>query len=121
MAADRELWNDYRGSWDEFARQLDELQRLVETGERDRIESALLSVEKARLAHNHARDRLAAGLAGNMVSVDGETSAGMLANEERVRKTARLLWEFSGKPEGTAERDWFRAERFVRSTSASGS
>src|SRR5437016_4554206 len=121
MAADRELWNDYRVSWEEFARELDELQRLVEIGERDRIESALLRVEKTRLAHNHARDRLASRLAGNIVAADGENSAGTLPDEDRVRKTARLLWEFSGKPQGTAEQDWFRAERLVRSTAASGS
>jgi hypothetical protein len=120
MAANRELWNEYRGSWDEFARELDELQRLVEAGDRDRIEAALLGVEKARLAHNQARDRLAAQLAGNMVTSDGQFSAGTSADDERVRKTARLLWEFSGKPQGTAENDWLRAERLVRSAGASG-
>jgi len=120
MAANRELWNQYRGTWEEFARQLDELQRLVEAGERDRVEGALLSVEKARLAHNHARDRLAAQLTGGIVPANGKVSEGTLPDEERVRKTARLLWEFSGKPQGTAENDWFRAERLVRSAGAAG-
>jgi hypothetical protein len=114
MTADRELWNEYRGTWEEFARQLSALQRLMEAGERDRIETALLGVERAKMSHNEARDRLAAQLAG-------EIAAGKHPDEERVRKTARLLWEFSGKPQGTAEQDWFRAERLVRSTAAAQS
>jgi hypothetical protein len=118
MAANGELWDEYRATWKAFARQLDELQRRVETGERDRIESALLGVERARLAHNESRDRLAAHLAGEMVAADRRVSAGGLPDEARVRKTARLLWEFSGKPHGTAENDWFRAERLVRSAVA---
>jgi hypothetical protein len=104
MAANRKLWNDYRATWEEFSRQHDELQRLIEAGARDRIDGALQAVEKARLAHNESRDRLAAHLTGDA-----------LPEEERVRTTARLLWEFSGKPQGTAENDWFRAERLVRS------
>jgi hypothetical protein len=99
MALNRQLWNEYRVTWEEFSRQLDALQRLVETGARDRIEGALLNVEKARLAHNEARDRLAAHLTGEI-------------------DTARLLWEFSGKPHGTAEKDWFRAEKLVRAARA---
>ncbi len=120
MAANRELWNEYRGTWEEFARQLDELQRLVEAGDQDHIESALLAVEKARLAHNESRDRLAAQLTGEIVAADAQASARKLPDDERVRKTARLLWEFSGKPQGTAENDWFRAERMVRSAVAPG-
>jgi len=113
MAVNRQLWNEYRVTWEEFSRQLDELQRLVETGARDRIEGALLSVEKARLAHNEARDRLAAHLTGEIDMVTNK-----LPEQERVRTTARLLWEFSGKPQGTAENDWFRAEKLVRSARA---
>ena len=116
MAVNRQLWNEYRVTWEEFSRQLDALQRLVETGARDRIEGALLSVEKARLAHNEARDRLAAHLTGEIDMVTNE-----LPEQERVRKTARLLWEFSGKPHGTAENDWLRAEKLVRAAQAGGS
>src|SRR5271165_2634496 len=109
MAANRQLWNEYRATWEEFACQLDQLQQLVETGSRDRIDAALLIVEKARLVHNEARDRLAAHLTGEIEMVTNE-----LPEQERVRTTARLLWEFSGKPHGTAENDWLRAEKLVR-------
>jgi DUF2934 family protein len=114
MSANRQLWNEYRATWEQFSRQLDELQQLVETGARDRIDAALLSVEKARLAHNESRDRLAAHMTGEIVATQVPLTDA-LPQEERVRTTARLLWEFSGKPQGTAENDWFRAERLVRS------
>jgi hypothetical protein len=109
MGVNLELWNTYRTTWEAFSSQLAELQRLVESGERaDRVRSARLAVEKARVAHDVARDRLAARLAPPE------------PEEQRVRETARLLWEFAGKPQGTAETDWFRAEQLVRSASASG-
>ena len=108
MGVNRELWNEYRATWEAFSLQLDELQRLVESGQpKDCVQSAFLAVEKARLSHNAARDRLAARL----TPVEPE--------EDRVRETARLLWEFAGKPPGTAETDWFRAEELVRSVAVS--
>ena len=117
MAANRQLFKEYRATWREFSRQLDQLQQLVESGARDRIDEALLNVERTRRAHNEARDRLAAHLTGDLVAAD-EIATNAATEEERVRTTARLLWEFSGKPQGTAETDWFRAERLVRSAHA---
>jgi hypothetical protein len=115
MGANREFRNEYRATWNEFSRQMDELQRLVEARDNAGIECALLNVEKARLRHNAARDRLAVYLIGkNAESVVLQTAR----DEVRVRRTARLLWEFAGKPLGTAEHDWLRAERLVRSAAA---
>lgn len=34
--------------------------------------------------------------------------------QTRVREVAELRWELAGKPEGTAEEDWYRAEEIVR-------
>ena len=70
MGADRALWNEYRGTWEAFSRKLDELQAVVETGDRSRAEEALLVVERARLTHNAARDKLAAQLSGEIASMD---------------------------------------------------
>ncbi|MGD1072446.1 MAG: DUF2934 domain-containing protein [Bryobacteraceae bacterium] len=117
MASNRQLFNEYRATWEEFSRQLDELQQFVESGARDCIDGALLNVEKARLAHNEARDRLAAHMTGEIKAAD-QPVTNAVTEEERVRTTARLLWEFSGKPHGTAENDWFRAQRLVRSARA---
>jgi hypothetical protein len=113
MALDRNLRDEYRATWDEFSRKLQQLQSSVETGAQNRIESALIEVEKARLAHNAARDRLAEHLTGEF------SSAALPPHEQRVRRTARLLWEFAGKPHGTAETDWLRAEQLVRAAGAS--
>jgi hypothetical protein len=35
------------------------------------------------------------------------------AYENRVRAVAQLLWESMGRPEGTADDDWLRAEQIV--------
>ena len=119
MAAKQELWNEYRATWDAFAQALGEYQHLMESGSpessefRSSREAAFLSVETARLAHNAARDRLAAYLTRKMPGCLPEIS-----EELRVRKAARRLWEFSGRPHGTAEKDWLNAERMVRSAGA---
>ena len=59
MGANPELRNQYRATWDVFSRQLDVYQSYVEAGDAARAEAALLEVEKARMAHNAARDLLA--------------------------------------------------------------
>lgn len=107
MPVDEQLRIAYRTAFGEYARQLDCLQRLIDGNGRDRdIEDALCAVEQARQAHNSARDRLAQALAA---------STAKSPTEEQVRQTARLLWELAGRPQGTAENDWQRAEQLVRS------
>jgi hypothetical protein len=64
MGANRDLRNEYRASWRNFSRRLDELQTCVEAG-RGGAEAALFEVENARIAHNAARDRLAEQLLGS--------------------------------------------------------
>ena len=70
------------------------------------IEAAKRDVENARHAYNAARDRLAQELVR------------VTASEDDVRRTARVLWEMAGRPEGSAERDWRHAEELVRRVSA---
>jgi uncharacterized protein (DUF2267 family) len=110
------LWNKYRETWEAFSRKLDDLQKVIETGDRNRAEEALLAVERARVTHNTARDLLAAQLSGEIAALDNREMAA--AEQRRVRQTAQLLWEIAGKPNGTADSDWHRAERLVRSASA---
>jgi hypothetical protein len=116
MGVDRKLWNEYRATWEAFARKLDQLQACAEAGNRQLVEEALLEVEKAKSAHNAARDRLASNLSGCIGAAD---AADARSEEQLIREKARLLWELSGKPQGTAEADWLDAERLVRSASAS--
>lgn len=114
MGADGKLLNEYRATWEAFSRNLDRLQKYAEAGNRSLVESALLEVEKAKAAHNAARDRLAAHLTGQVSAMD---EADKRSEEQRIRDKARLLWELSGKPQGSAEADWLGAERLVRSGS----
>jgi hypothetical protein len=109
------LRNAYRATFQEYSGKLDALQRLMSSGapDKNRIEAALLDVEKARVAHNSARDRLA----GELVSPSLPPADSV--EEHHIRKTAQLLWELAGRPDGTAERDWRRAEQLVHAAAAS--
>lgn len=116
MGADRTLWNEYRAAWETFSRRLDELQAVVEIGDRARAEEALMAVERARLPYDTARECLASQLSSEIAALD---LADRGARERtRVRQTAQLLWEIAGKPSGTADSDWLRAERLVRTAAA---
>jgi hypothetical protein len=112
---DNSLRTAYRAAFREYSIKLDTLQCLMSsaTPDRDRIEAARLDVEDARVAHNCARDRLAREL------VRPSLPPGTDIDEHHVRQTAQLLWEIAGRPHGTAECDWNRAEKLVYSAAAS--
>ena len=116
MGANEELQKQYRATWEVFSRKLDAYQSCVESGNRTAIEAALLEVEKSRMEHNAARDRLAQHLAGEVAAIDMRSIS--VPEQRRVRETAKLLWELAGKPMGTADSDWRRAEHLVRAASA---
>lgn len=105
----------YRTTFEEYSLKLDALQRLMNAAAPDRgdVEAALLEVEKARMAHSSARDQLA----GELVRPPLPPAA--VADEHHIRETARLLWELAGRPEGSAERDWRRAEQLVHAAGSS--
>jgi len=116
MKENRQLWVDYRATWQDFAKKLDRLQILVESGRREAAATAFLEVEEARLRHNAARDKLARAL-DRTIGIADQTAAtsGAVAAEHRIRDTARRIWEFAGRPENSAESDWRRAENLFRS------
>jgi hypothetical protein len=113
------LRNAYRTTFQEYSNKLDALQRLMTSGTPDgtRMEAALLEVEKARLAHSSARDRLARELV--RLPLPASSKTGEHPIEHNVRATARLLWELAGRPEGTAEQDWRQAEQLVHQAASS--
>jgi hypothetical protein len=104
----------YRATFEEYARKLEALQDLMNPppARRDRIEAALLDVEKARVAHSCARDVLAKELAGTGMPPATPVS------EHHIRDTAQILWELAGRPEGTAECDLREAEELVHKAAA---
>jgi hypothetical protein len=64
MEPDNSANGTYRATFGEYARSLDALQRLMDSGTavNGHLESAIEEVERARLAHNSARDLLASEL-----------------------------------------------------------
>jgi hypothetical protein len=109
----RNLRDEYRATFQEYAAKLNTLQGLIDrdaTGTDD-FQAALDAVDAAHSAHSRARDCLAKELMRR-------TNSAGAGPEQQIRKTARLIWEFAGRPEGTAERDWQRAEKLVQSAAA---
>lgn len=94
-----------------------EVQFLTEhpTGDRKAVEAALLDLEKAHLAYNEARDALLESLAATRHPALTQTSQNPLeTHRSDVQAIAELLWETAGRPTGTAEEDWRRAEAIVQ-------
>jgi hypothetical protein len=117
----------YRTTFQEYSSRLQALQGLMDSGPVDArsLDAALLEVEKARVAHSCARNRLARELLSSpaLLAVQQNSARNIPAidsavNEGHVRKTAQLLWEMAGRPEGTADGDWSRAERLVQAAAA---
>jgi hypothetical protein len=119
MGPEREFLNQYRAAWEEFVRRTNALQDCLMASEPDRagVEVALLAAEKARLAYNAARDLLVAQMARPQPA-QNPAAPPALPQDGKVRAIARLLWEFAGKPDGTALADWLKAERLVQSAYA---
>ena len=106
---------EYRSAFEEFSRIAQRVQFLTEhpTGDRKAFESALLALEKAHLAYNEARDAL---VKSRFPQAGASAPTQRFGEEHRsdVQAIAELLWESAGRPMGTAEADWRRAEAIVK-------
>ena len=108
---------DYRNAFAEFARKDQQARMLMATPNADpqAIDTALLELERARVAYNRRRDRLAQHLLNN----PGTPAYGTTQPPAgRVSEVAELRWQLAGKPDGTADEDWYRAEEIVRQVTA---
>jgi hypothetical protein len=121
LSGEQLLWQAYRGAFEIFKREagrLAEIQAKVACDPAE-AEKALMRVEYARLAYNDIRDTLAASLMGAEYSRAFWALPGAARREEaRVKSIAELFWELAGKPQGTADDDWYRAERVARHAAA---
>lgn len=122
LSATSDVWRDYRIAFDEFSRRVRRMQFLSANANAHRaeIDAALLELEKARVAYNECRSALARQLLPSSgpelfpaVSPDSPK-----AYANRIRKIAQLLWEIEGRPDGTANEDWHRAEEIIRRVTA---
>lgn len=109
------LFSDYRNAFAEFAQKSAQVRSLMTASNPDRqaIDAALLDLEKARVNYNHRRDILARQLLNSSQFPDATEP-----EADRVRQVAELRWELAGKPEGTDDENWFRAEEIVRRAAA---
>jgi hypothetical protein len=79
----------------------------------------LLELQKAQWVYDRCRDALAVELLpASMRGTFRRMEPNSAEHEDRVRAVARLLWESVGRPEGTADDDWHRAEQIVHRTAA---
>lgn len=104
---------EYRSAFEDFSRKAQQVQSLTEnpSGDRESFETALFELEKAHLAYNSARDALVRSLLPSSAQAPPEQRQDHLHD---VQAIAELLWESAGRPTGTAEEDWRRAEAIVQ-------
>ncbi|HEY2845369.1 MAG TPA: DUF2934 domain-containing protein [Bryobacteraceae bacterium] len=110
-ASRADVWQEYRTAFEDFAQKVRNLQILgaIAGVEQKSIDRALLELEQARNLYNRRRDALAEQYLPVPAPVSNRSHAGV----NSVKDLAALRWEISGRPDGTAEDDWYRAEEIV--------
>lgn len=107
-----EAWRAYERAFHEFSARVSQLQNATTDPhpDKNKIEAALVEVEKSRRAYDRNRDALA-----QLLLPPSKRSVPVAeCTKERVKSIAELLWESAGRPDGTADDDWHRAEDIVR-------
>ena len=106
-----DVWQAYREAFDDFAQKVRQVQLLAAHPgvEQQAIDKALLELETAHALYNATRDILAEQFLPSPAAGQ-DTPHDHVHN---VKHLAALRWEMSGRPEGTADDDWYRAEEIV--------
>ena len=88
MEPDDSVRRAYRTTFGEYARKLDQLQRLLDdrAADKNQLEPAIREVERARLAHNSARDLLACELLAEDTGADFIGRSCLGRNKNRCRR-----------------------------------
>lgn len=107
----------YRSAFENFSRTAKRVQHLTENPSSDRntFEIALLELEKAYLAYTQARDVLVRSLLPTDGAVRPRGTVHENDHRSDIQAIAELLWHAAGRPDGSAEEDWRRAEAIVQS------
>jgi hypothetical protein len=107
----------YRRAFEEFSKKVQQVQSLTKHPNTDRglLETALVELETARVHYNESRDAWVQHLLPSSTRKDFPTVRrdSPQAYAEHVRSIAKVLWESAGRPDGTADEDWRRAEEIV--------
>lgn len=103
----------YRAAFEDFSRKAQRVQFLTEypSGDRKAFETALLELEKAHLVYDEARDALIQSM---FPSAHQQLTNAPEDHYADIQAIAELLWESAGRPSGTEEEDWKRAEAIVQ-------
>jgi hypothetical protein len=111
-------FSDYRTAFAEFAQKARQARALMSGSNPDwqAIDAALLALERARVNYNRHRDILTMELLRTAPQPVRELASDSI--QHRVREIAELRWELAGKPQGTDDENWFRAEDIVRRATA---
>ncbi|HLH00648.1 MAG TPA: DUF2934 domain-containing protein [Bryobacteraceae bacterium] len=113
----REAQEAYRRAFNLFAKQVQHVQALTAQPNINpqALELALVDLERAHVHYDVCRDRWAQYLlpTGPKPARDPERS-----HSHCVRTIAEILWESAGRPEGTADEDWRKAEEIVKAAAA---
>lgn len=113
----------YEVAFQQWERQVHLLQEVTSNSSSDSpaVQEARRRVVDAQVAYREARDSLAAFIMARTskpVSKDGGrhpegAREGGVDLGCQVERLAHLLWEMAGRPSGTAETDWQRAEQLI--------
>jgi len=109
-------WLDYRAAFENFSRKVRHFQSLTEHEKADpaEVEASLIEVELARLEYSTSRDVLACELLRQSVrDIPSPLRDGPGPERLRTKAMAKLVWDLRGRPEGTANEDWQRAESIL--------
>ena len=118
----RQAQQEYQKAFEDFAGKVQYVQTLTVQPHVDPkiVEAALLELERAHVHYDQCRDRWAKFLlpAKNRgLAVEPRPDIEH-AHEDCIRIIAGLLWESAGRPEGTADEDWRKAEEIVKQAAA---
>jgi hypothetical protein len=113
-----EVEEQYREAFEEFSKKAEYVQSLAaQTNDPKAFEAAVFELERAHLAYNQARDLMLRSL----LPASAQLEPFAEDHNADVPTIAELLWEGAGRPDGTAERDWQRAEAIVKRAAATAS
>jgi hypothetical protein len=110
-------WPEYRAAFDRFSIQVRHLQALTaeETTDPSDLEAAMIAVELARQNYNSSRDALAREMLQRSTGSSSRSGRDLPGfARARVKAMAELFWDLTGRLDGTAEENWYRAESIIR-------
>lgn len=118
----RQAEQEYRKAFDQFAAQVEHVQTLTVQAHVDPkiLEAALLVLERAHVHYDICRDRLVQFLLPSERRGPLAERARDIehSHEDCIRTIAELLWENAGRPAGSADEDWRKAEEIVKQAAA---